>query len=54
MNTHSFSGAGASRREVLLGGIGGTIATLAPGVLDAGAFSQCPSDKRRFLPGGGQ
>jgi len=36
MNKHSFSAAGASRREVLLGG---TIATVAAGLPNAGAFS---------------
>jgi hypothetical protein len=37
MSKHSFSAAGASRREVLLGGI---IATLAAGLPNAGAFSR--------------
>ena len=37
MNKHSFSAAGASRREVLLGG---PIATVAAGPPNAGVFSR--------------
>ena len=37
MNKEAFSAAGASRREVVLGGI---IATLAAGLRNAGAFSR--------------
>lgn len=37
MNKHSFSAAGASRREVLLGGL---IATVAAGLPNAGVFSR--------------
>jgi hypothetical protein len=57
MNKHSFSSAGASRREVLLGGMTATLAARPP---NAGAFSRrclvrpVGANKRRFCQGDAQ